>query len=227
VSHNLQAVRTLCQRVVWLKNGSVKRDGPADEVIEDYFNSFSDETSFSSHNEQYGFAVKRVSLKNGAGRDSTQFAPGEDMTVEVEFAAEQPLETPYIILAIYGVNGSCFTANMMLDGNRPRVVYGEGKLACRFKALPILPQNYSVKMSIRTKDANERILDYTDVAFFSVVGDLADYGFTGEFVSRASSATAVIVPYEWHLPDGSVAPVSLTGSSLSRRVNEAETVGSH
>lgn len=227
VSHNLQAVRTLCQRVVWLKNGSVKRDGPADEVIEDYFNSFSEETSFSSHNEHYGFAVKRVSLKNGAGRDSTQFAPGEDMTVEIEFAAEQPLETPYIILAIYGVNGSCFTANMMLDGNRPRVVYGEGKLACRFKALPILPQNYSVKMSIRTKDANERILDYTDVAFFSVVGDLADYGFTGEFISRASSSTPVIVPYEWHLPDGSVAPVSLAGSSLSRRVNDAETVGSH
>lgn len=224
VSHNLEAVRTLCQRVIWLKGGRIHQDGPAEEVVESYFNAVSSEYSFSSQNDEYGFSVKGVVLKDAAGRESVQFSPGEDMTVEIDYLAERPIETPYVILAIYGINGSCFTANMLLDGNRPGSFEGRGKVACTFKALPIFPQSYSIKMSIRTKNGNDRILDYSDVAFFNVVGDLTTYGFKGEFLSRVASATPVVVPYEWHLPDGSVAPVSLTGSKVPRIESDPETV---
>jgi lipopolysaccharide transport system ATP-binding protein len=220
VSHNMEAVRNLCQRVVWLKDGRIEQDGPADEVVEQYFNTLSSSSKFSSENDHYGFAVRAVSLKDRAGKESVQFSPGDDLIVEIEYSAGKPLEEPYIILSINGVNGSCFTANMLLDGNRPRVLQGNGKLACRFRALPIFPQSYSVKMSIRTRNGNDRILDYTDVAFFNVVGNLADYGFKGEFVSRSSSSTPVVVPYEWHLPDGTVAYVSLTPKPLPERLAE-------
>lgn len=224
VSHNLEAVRSLCQRVVWLQKGHVQEDGPVEEVVEKYFETLSTLSKFSSENQQYGFAVKRVVLKNGQGKQSAQFSPGEDMIVEVDYRADQSLEQPYIILSVNGKNGACFTANMLLDGNRPAVLHGEGRLACRFKSLPIFPQSYSVKMAIRTKNGNDSVLNYTDVAFFNVVGDLANYGFNGEFVSRASNSTPVVVPYEWHLPDGTIAPVSLTSDAASQTPNSAETV---
>jgi lipopolysaccharide transport system ATP-binding protein len=224
VSHNLEAVRTLCERAVWMQDGNVREDGPVDEVVENFFNAISSSSQFSSQNEQYGFEVKRVALKNAGGNEAAQFSPGDDMIVEIDYVANSPLEQPYVILAINGVNGSCFTANMLLDGNRPSSLDGTGKLACRFKALPIFPQSYSVKMSIRTKNGNDRVLDYTDVAFFNVVGDLADYGFRGEFVSRASSSTPVVVPYEWHLPDGTVAHVSLTPNVEASKRPEAVSI---
>jgi hypothetical protein len=110
---------------------------------------------------------------------------------------------------VQGINGSCFTANMVLDGHRPEVLIGIGRLACRFKSLPLFPQRYSVKMSIRTSDLNDTILSYQDVAIFTVAGDLAEYGFNGDFVSRASQSTSVVVPYEWRLPDGTISNVSL------------------
>lgn len=224
VSHNLEAVRTLCQRVVWLKDGRILEDGPVDEVVENYFAALSNEFAFSSKNEEYGFSVNRVMLKNDHGRESQQFSPGDDLTVEIHYLAEQPIEQPYIVLAVQGVNGSCFTANMLLDGNRPSLLQGEGKLMCRFRGLPLLPQSYSVKMSIRTKNGNDRILDYSDVAFLNVVGDLADYGFKGEFVSRASTSTPIVVPYEWHLPDGTVAAISLTHASTRHSARDTEPV---
>lgn len=224
VSHNLEAVRNLCQRAVWLKNGRIEQDGPVDEVAENYFNTLSTGNKFSSQNEHYGFAIRGVALKDGAGNETSQFSPGEDMVVELDYFAYKPLEQPYIILSINGANGACFAANMLLDGNRPASLDGEGKLACRFRALPIYPQSYSVRMSIRTKNGNDRVLDYTDVAYFNVVGDLADYGFKGEFVSRASSSTSVVVPYQWHLPDGRVVPVSLTSQSVSLKPRETEAV---
>jgi hypothetical protein len=64
-------------------------------------------------------------------------------------------------------------------------------------------------MSVRTKNGNDSIVNYQEVAYFNVVGDLADYGYKGEFLSRASQSTSVVVPYEWHLPDGTIAAVSL------------------
>jgi hypothetical protein len=53
-------------------------------------------------------------------------------------------------------------------------------------------------------------MDYQDVGSFKVTANLADFGYKGEFLSRVSDATSVVVPYEWQLPDGTTASVSLT-----------------
>ncbi len=209
VSHNMEAVRSLCQRGIWLKEGRLHKDGKVEEVIEDYFDSLSGENSFFCENPEYGFAISRVVLKDGRGQESSQFRPGEDLIVEVNFNARQRIEQPYFTLSVNGVNGSCFTANMLLDGNRPRALEGSGVIACRFKSLPLFPQSYFIRMSVRTKNGNDPIMDYREVAFFNVVGDLVDYGFRGEFLARASTSTPVVVPYEWQLPDGTVAHIAL------------------
>jgi lipopolysaccharide transport system ATP-binding protein len=209
VSHNAEAVRRLCRRCIWLKDGSVHRDGEAEEVLEDYFHETANDSPFSFTIANYGLAIHDIVLKNSLGDKTNQFRPGEDLVVEVSYYAEQPLITPYVVMGVQGINGSCFTANMLLDGNQPRILAGAGKLACRFKSLPLFPQSYTVKMSIRMSNGHDMILNYQDVASFSVVGDLAEYGYKGEFLSRVSGSTSVVVPYEWSLPDGTNASVSL------------------
>jgi lipopolysaccharide transport system ATP-binding protein len=222
VSHNHDAVRNLCDRAVWLKNGHVQEDGPAGLVVDNYFEAISSVAAFSSQNHEYGFTVKSIVLKNSRGKRSLQFSPGEDMIVELHYLAEKPLEQPYITFGVTGKMGSCFTANMLLDGNRPAVLHGAGMLACRFKALPIFPQNYTLKMAVRTKSGEDFVIDYSAVAYFNVIGDLANYGFKGEFLSRVPNSTPVVVPYEWHLPDGTVASFSLNDAlNQPRRLTEA------
>jgi lipopolysaccharide transport system ATP-binding protein len=209
VSHNMEAIRTLCQRGIWLKGGRIYRDGAADDVLEDYFNDTANELAFSFANRDHGLIIQKVILKNARGDETSQFRPGEDLIVEITYDAQKPLADPYIVVGVQGINGSCFAANMLLDGHQPQAMEGSGRLACRFKSLPLFPQSYSVKMSIRTNNGHDMILNYQDVAYFSVVGDLAEYGYKGEFVSRASRSTSVVVPYEWCLPDGTNVSVSL------------------
>ena len=84
-----------------------------------------------------------------------------------------------------GVNGSCFTSNMLLDGHRPDSFEGPGKITCTFRSIPLLPQSYTVKMIIRAANAKDLIVNYQEVACFSVVGDLAEYGYKGEFLAHA------------------------------------------
>lgn len=212
VSHNATAVRSLCQRCLWLVGGRLHREGKTNEVLDEYLGGSPDELSFSRANADHGFIIQGVVLKNDRGEKSSQFRPGEDLIVEINYDAQKRLDKPYVMLGVQGINGSCFTANMLLDGHRPEVLAGTGKLACRFKSLPLFPQSYTVKMSVRAGNLNDTIVKYQDVAYFSVAADLAEYGFKGESLqslSYASQSSPVVVPYEWYLPDGTIAAVSL------------------
>ncbi len=209
VSHNPEAVRTLCQRVVWIKDGRVHKDGHADEVVGDYFDSIATQKVKTVTKQDFGFTVTKVVLRDDSGQVRREFQPGEDLIVEINYDAQKPLERPYVTLGISGANGTCFTANMLLDGRRPEVLVGEGKLSCRFKSIPLFPQKYTVKVSIRAENGSDYVIGYQDAAYFAVVCDLADYGFNGDFLTRATTSTPVVVPYEWQLPDGTILPVSL------------------
>jgi lipopolysaccharide transport system ATP-binding protein len=209
VSHSMEAVRDLCQRGIWMKNGQVHQDGPAEETIAAYFDEMSGDRPFSCESRDHGLTIHSVILKDAEGQKCSEFHPGDDLIVEIEYEAQKCVDRPYLVLSVHGTSGTCFTANMLLDGNRPRQLFGIGKVACRFKALPLLPRSYSIRMSLRTSNGDDMIVTPQDVAYFHVVGDLRDYGFKGELLSRAANSTPVLVPYEWYLPDGTVAPVSL------------------
>lgn len=212
VSHNLDAVRSLCRTAVWLKNGSIQMHGQAGEVIDTYLSSVAQENPFSCENPDYGLKIEKVNLKNDRGAECGIFSPGEDLVVEIFYRAEKRIEKPIIALGVIGLNGPCFTSNMLLDGHQPDHIEGVGKITCTFRSIPLLPQDYSVKMRFQSSDARENIVPYQDVGHFSVAGDLADYGFRGEFWRWARYSTPVVVPYEWRFNDGRPLAVSLQRS---------------
>jgi len=215
VSHNMEAVRSLCQRSVWFENGRLHKDGMADEVIEAYFNSISTGHSFSCENPDYGLIIQRVVLKNDRGEECTQFHPGDDLVVQISYDAKKRVEKPIIALGVLGISGSCFTSNMLLDGHRPEFLEGTGQITCAFRSIPLLPQSYVVKMIVRAANSKDLIVSYQEVAGFNVVGDLTEYGYKGEFLTWALRSTPVVVPYEWRLPDGTTAAVSLERPTLN------------
>lgn len=209
VSHNVEAVRTLCQRGLLVDDGKIRADGDAQSVVEAY--SAEPSSGFGRRQtERHGLEIQRIVLKNDNGEETRQFRPGEDLIVEIAFDAQESLEKPYFMIVIQSSKGNCFTANMLLDGHRPKVLQGKGLIACRFKAIPLLPQSYTVRMGIKANDGKEVVMDYENVGSFSVTADLDDYGYKGEFRTRVSEATSVVIPYEWHLPDGTLASVALT-----------------
>src|SRR6202789_3909863 len=83
VSHNAEAIRTLCQRAVWLKEGGLHRDGSPDEILEEYYNTAFNELSFSCSNPDYGFAIQKVVLKNDQGEETNLFCPGAVLLEEI------------------------------------------------------------------------------------------------------------------------------------------------
>jgi lipopolysaccharide transport system ATP-binding protein len=208
VSHNMDAIRMLCGRAILFENGKIRSDGDVESVVEGYFAGLSSSGS-GVRLSNFGLEIQKVTLKNDEGRKTTQFCPGDDLIVEIEFDAQKPLKAPYFILVVQGKHGNCFTANMLLDGRRPKLLKDKGLISCRFKSIPLLPQRYTIRVAIRADNGKDILLD-SELASFTVAADLADYGYQGEFVTLASVSTPVIIPYEWQLPDGTTTAVALT-----------------
>ena len=220
VSHNMAAVRELCTRAIWLDAGQVKADGDVEDIVKQYLNAMA-EGEFQYLNREFDFSINGVLVKNTEGAAVRQLGPGEDLTVEVLFQANKPIRRPYVQVVIESVNGKCFTANMLLDGCQPDVLSGRGSIRCTFKAVPLLPQSYTVKLAIRAADGREHILRLQDVASFDIDGQLEAMGLVGDFRGLAYRSSPVMVPYEWTLPDGTIAPVAL------RRVRPQAINGFH
>ena len=207
VSHNMGAVQDLCNRVIWINDGLVMADGQPDEVTQAYMATLK-KNSFHYFSRGHSLTIEKVELKNSNGESGIQFRPGEDLIVEICFQAARPIKRPYIWITVEGLRGSCFAANMLLDGYRPEVLEGRNRIVCKFKSIPLLPQSYRIKMCIR-KSKTECIMDPQEVASFSVDGDLRACGFTGDYHAFAAHSTPVVIPYEWFLPDGSSGAVNL------------------
>jgi lipopolysaccharide transport system ATP-binding protein len=214
VSHNMSAVQDLCKRVIWINDGVVMADGDPEEVTQAYMTTLAKNT-FHYFSRGHSLTIEKVALKNSNGNPGSQFRPGEDLIVEVWFHAARPIKRPYIWITVEGLRGSCFGANMLLDGYRPEVLEGRSRIVCKFKSIPLLPQSYRIKMCIR-QSKTESIMDPQEVASFRVDGDLRACGFTGDYHAFAANSTPVVVPYEWLLPDGSSAAVNLNHGQAQR-----------
>jgi lipopolysaccharide transport system ATP-binding protein len=209
VSHNMEALRNLCQRGLWLKNGRLEGDGPADEIVSAYSQSTTTHFAFTPLIPDFGLSIQKVVLKNDHDMETGVFKPGDDLFIEVHYEASKHIERPYLALGVECVVGHCFAANMRLDGHRPDFLFGPGKVTCRFKAIPLLPQKYTVKIIVWTGNGTDVVFDYQDAGYFEVAADLAPYGYAGDFRTRTSRVTPTVVPYQWQLPDGKCADVSL------------------
>ena len=209
VSHNMGAVAGLCKRAIWIDEGRIMADGGVEEIAQEYLGSLG-QGSFSFVSRDHHFSIGEVLLRNAAGEVTREFLPGEDLVVEISFEATQRVERPYIVLIVHNLYGPCFAANMQLDGRRPTALEGRGRMSCRFKAIPLLPQSYTVQMAIRASDGREWMLPHQEVAAFTVTAPLEDYGFRSEIIHRfVGGAVPVLIPYEWTHPDGSVISIGI------------------
>ena len=207
VSHSAEAVRTLCKRCIWLRGGQLHKDGKVEDVLSAYFDSTWRPVSYTTPDQT--LAIQRVVLKNERGEEKNEFRPGDDLIVELQYDAQKRLNKPYVLLRVRGADGSMFAANMLIDGHLPEFLSGSGKLSCRFKSLPLLPQNYFVTLSMGERDSDNALVKSLHVASFGIEAELAEYGFKGDLRKYGSQSASVVVPYEWQLPDGTIAAVSL------------------
>ncbi|MDQ3812209.1 MAG: ABC transporter ATP-binding protein [Chloroflexota bacterium] len=204
VSHNLSAVEMMCQRAIWLDHGVIRRQGPTAEVVRAYLEAVDEDlveqAAFDGDDDEL---IREVSLLDGQGALSSDFAFGESMRVRMRCHARTPLEGVTCTVTVRGDYGPLFSAT---SEPASRWWPGDYELECVFDALPLLPGLYRVEVQVRHTHTPPWALPRTAAAF-RLVTDLAEFGSRSLVGATKSRGGFLAVAYDWRLQsaEGSVA----------------------
>ena len=108
VSHNMDAVRKLCDRVIVLDKGNIIYDGDTEEGIMEYLDVNNKELSakiiLSNTNNSFGNATK-ISFFNSRNEEKAEMKLFEDWSVLLEFHIKQKLDSVVAAVGIFTSSG--------------------------------------------------------------------------------------------------------------------------
>ncbi len=169
VSHNLEDIRRLCQRAIWLQDGEVRAEGPALDVADDYL-AYANELYYARRRAEQAATeeetqpatatdkrrwgthqaeIVRVELCDGQGSPLDRFRQGEPMLVRIHYVSHERIERPTFGLAIYRQDGAHVNGpNSVDEGYHIDHIEGEGFMEYRIDHLPLNPGHYELTVAI-------------------------------------------------------------------------------
>ncbi len=173
VSHDLATVEKICDRVVWLKNGRVAAVGEPKRTVDAYLQDITakQEKAFAKKKEgpasfedfgegrresRWGkreVEIRKVTLKSLQGQVKHVFAPGDGMLIELDVFAAEPVRDFVFGIGVFNSQGvSCYGTNTQIEDFKPRLVSGEGRVACRIDHLSLVNGTYYLDVAAHRRD---------------------------------------------------------------------------
>jgi ABC-type multidrug transport system ATPase subunit len=100
VSHNLNAVRRLCSRVMVIDRGVPKFVGPTGEGISHYLELLDQKDTSAVDPMSVPVRIVRAELLDASERPAVHFGPSEEATLRIEVEVQQEMKHPYPIFAL-------------------------------------------------------------------------------------------------------------------------------
>ncbi len=205
VSHEMGAIETLCQRAILLDEGRVQHDGPAREVVQSYLERV--QAQWIAGSEDVGGAsspdleLLDVAVLDAEGRRVDEVPADQPMSVRIAYRANRRIERPNFGLGLTdGINLHPFAlASMLVDGQAPDHIEGEGVIECRFEELPLRPRGYEIWGEVVGGSGFGDIIDWQRLQRFNVVDEIGDAGKSS--VSQSMLYAPVKIPYKWVVRD--------------------------
>jgi len=176
VSHNLESIRGICSRVVWIENGVQRAVGPTDEVIAQYLEHTYSHAPGGKQWVKTGdemfqrwgsreIEITAVRLLDGAGRPADGFKTNDPLVVEMAYIAHEPVQDPVFGLAIFRTDGLHVNGpNVRHAGLEMGLVQGAGVLRYQVEHLPLLPAQYKITVAVYDSFI-KRPFDHHDQAY--------------------------------------------------------------
>ena len=200
VSHNMAAVEGLCQRVMWLEKGQVRRVGPAGEVVREYLSGLAPEANggrvFAANTDRRVYFVK-ATITNPEGNAPLQ---GDDLLITFELEARERIQRLQVAAALSTLEGHLVATVCNGDYNDEWTLEpGRHEVKLHLSGVRLLPRAHRVALRAMFDWGAEMLDEQTEALNFHIqardvlgtgVQQLADRGITwfpAEFQVRKKS----------------------------------------
>ncbi len=206
VSHDLNTMQSICDRLLWIEDGVVQLEGNPTDVTMAYaaYSAKRDEErkkekekaateqandedmteaeKIESAPQRWGSGlvqITKVELCDRNGVEHSAFANGDPMTIRLHYKSQAVVEKPVFGIAIYHQSGTHLTGpNTKFAGLDIPSIEGEGKVEYNIPSLSLLPGNYSISVAVVNQHDTETF-DFHDrtTHFFVIQGQSSErYG---------------------------------------------------
>ena len=181
VTHQLDQVRNLCDRALWLDRGEPRAIGDPARVVDDYLQDVSGSAPAPSietppapkdEEERWGsgeVVLKRVALIDDKGRELVALGAGSSVSIEMDVEVRVPQDDFVFGVGIYHADGTCvYGTNTDLEGLMPERLDGNGRVRFVIPSLELVAGTYRIDAAVHTR--NGRAFDYRRGVMRFVVG---------------------------------------------------------
>ena len=160
VSHNMFSIKTMCERVIYIKGGRVAYDGPTDEGLTHYERDsyLADAAWFRPDSGDLPVKISDVTITDESGAPRTLFRHGERMRIRARYSAAEPVADPHVLFSITRSDELlCCNFSTQADGAGLTALSGEGEVELLTPPLTLTADTYTVPMVVRQRGF-ERLL---------------------------------------------------------------------
>lgn len=156
VSHGLGQMRTMCNRLAWLRNGKLQYVGDSKDVIDRYLGTVS-VSRLPGHDgvsKRFGSGeaeILAVELLGPDGRPTTKVHTGDKVTIRIRYRVNADrLERPMVGFGLHRIDGVLMTGVNAREQNViPEVITGEGWYDYTIDTLPLLMGTYDLSAAVQ------------------------------------------------------------------------------
>jgi len=182
VTHQLDQVRNLCDRALWLDHGEAVQIGDPVRVVDAYLQQVAaphtappEEPAAkppTDEEERFGSGeviLKRVALVDNKGLELVALGAGSAVAIEMDVDVRVPQDDFVFGLGIYHADGTCvYGTNTDLEGFAPERLETSGRVRFVMPSLDLVAGQYRVDAAVHTR--NGRSFDYRRGVLRFVVG---------------------------------------------------------
>jgi ABC-type polysaccharide/polyol phosphate transport system ATPase subunit len=189
VTHQLDQVRTLCDRAVWLDHGQLEAIGDPMRVVNAYLEEVSgtpakteeekeeakpaeEKPKDANDEERWGSGeviLKHVALTDHHGRELVALGAGTPVIIDMDVEVRAPQEDFVFGIGIYHADGNCvYGTNTDIEGFAPQRLEENARVRFVVPSLELVAGTYRIDAAVHTR--NGRAFDYRRNVLRFVVG---------------------------------------------------------
>ena len=173
VSHNMAAIRQLCNRSILLDHGQVKYVGTAESGVMRYLDGAGSTTDATRARSQYGIALEDIYFENL--EDTQQSAKARslvfnrDYRLQLRLSANQPLTDAAVVIRLFDDMGTLVSSICTPEeGIHPFRIENSLQLTFQLPRLPLLPGRYRASVFVFRSNDPVTYLAAEDAIAFDV-----------------------------------------------------------
>lgn len=169
VTHGLDLVRQLCDRVIMLEHGEVVVDGTPVDALRHFRDVYEQEVVALDETGTRQLEVRKVLVTDGAGVPKDRFNSGEHLGIEIDVAANTATDDWAVGVGILNhLDVTVYGTNTTLQKVALPPIDGQRRVRFTFDEIPMIEGQYMVTVALHSRDEADQYHRLERIASFRV-----------------------------------------------------------